>query len=157
MVVEKKLVLVYCDEVNKENSYGLRIFHVGGSTVYVEGINGIFKMTGVGYSGHAADRFGACDNLWSRPSGLQYALCGGACGRGMDCGISSMYVNITPGYGNWTIGACDYSSFNSGDIGCLLWGFGGSYDTKVGGGMYTQNDFVVTDRVSWFGACIIRS
>ena len=55
------LVLVYCDEVNREKGRGLRIFHVGGSTVYVGEFNGVFKMTGVGYSGSADDRFGACD------------------------------------------------------------------------------------------------
>ena len=144
-----------------QNMAARPVILVGGGawlwTTPVDVFCGMFTIDGnLGWDGGKRE-IGACDKFWSYLSGIQYAYCGGGCAsvNGEDSGTFYLYVFSGPGYGRWTIGACDYSSFNSGDIGCLLWGVGGSYDTKVGGGMFTRNDFVVTDRVYWFGACFM--
>ena len=101
------LVLVNCDEVNRENRSGLRIFHVGGSTASVGEWNGMFKMTGVEYTDHSADRFGACDHFESTLSGIRYALVAGGCFWREDCGVSYLSVNDSLEYANLADGACD--------------------------------------------------
>ena len=129
------LVLVDCDEVNKENSYGLRIFHVGGSTVYVGEFNGVFKMTGVGYDEHAADRFGACDHFESTLSGIRYALSAGGCFWREDCGVSYLSVNDSLEYANLADGACDYFKSNLSDIRYTVTAIG-CYCPEDGGATY---------------------
>lgn len=148
------LVLVNCDEMNRENRSGLRIFHVGGSTASVGEWNGMFKMTGVEYTDHSADRFGACDYFGSNLSDIRYALTGCGCAWWEDCGAAYLSVNDPLGYRHWDDGACDYLSLNSGSM-KYLWGVGGCFDEVSGVGMYTRNDFVANDRAYWLGACII--
>lgn len=151
-------MLVYCDEVNKQDNRGLRVFHVGGSVISIAEVNGMFKMTGVEYSNHAADRFGACDKFWSYLSGIQYAYCSGGCSSvlGADSGAFYMYVFSGPEYGRWTIGACDYCWSDLSGIryalsatGCYGGRFCGAFDLSI-------HDMV--GYTAWDdGACFMRS
>ena len=49
---------------------------------------------------------GACDYVWSNPSGLQSACCGGECYGAVFCGWSYLTVSVVVD-AYWRVGACD--------------------------------------------------
>ena len=77
---------------------------VGGS--FDKGVKVGFSYLDFTGSGFKQYFVGACDNLWSNLSGLRYALYGGRCDNGTNCGTSYLNVNNTPENANWNVGAC---------------------------------------------------
>ena len=95
--------------------------------------------------------FGACDYVWSNPSGHQSACCGGECYGSVFCGWSYLTVSVVVD-AYWRVGACDkFWSYLSGIRYALC---GGRYDYETDCGRFCLDlecEREHTLRV--FGAC----